>query len=119
VKEGRFREDLYYRLNVISLAIPPLRERPEDIPVLANHFLEKHSSLVGEKDVKIQQHAMDELMRHDWPGNARELEHVIERALAFCGGNEIRPSTSCRSHATSPTNAPAPGWSWPKPAASV
>ena len=91
VKEGRFREDLYYRLNVISLNIPPLRERPEDIPVLASHFVDKHAGLVSDQQVGIASHALDELMRHDWPGNARELEHVIERALAFCGGEEIRP----------------------------
>ena len=91
VKEGRFREDLYYRLNVISLAIPPLRERPEDLPVLANHFVKKHAALVGDANVSISPHALDELIRHNWPGNARELEHVLERALAFCGGNEIRP----------------------------
>ncbi|MBU0617513.1 MAG: sigma 54-interacting transcriptional regulator, partial [Planctomycetes bacterium] len=91
VKEGRFREDLYYRLNVISLEIPPLRERPEDLPVLANHFITKHAALVGDTEVTISAHALDELMRHNWPGNARELEHVLERALAFCGGNEIRP----------------------------
>ena len=91
VKEGRFREDLYYRLNVISLAIPPLRERPEDIPALATHFIEKHGALVGDQKVTISTHALDELMRHTWPGNARELEHVLERALAFCGGSEIRP----------------------------
>lgn len=91
VKEGRFREDLYYRLNVISLTVPPLRERPDDIPVLAQHFVEKHAALVGDKAVSITPHATDELMRHTWPGNARELEHVMERALAFCGGREIRP----------------------------
>jgi len=91
VKEGRFREDLYYRLNVISLCIPPLRERPEDIPVLAGHFLKKHAALVGDAQVSISPHALDELMRHTWPGNVRELEHVLERALAFCGGKEIRP----------------------------
>jgi DNA-binding NtrC family response regulator len=91
VKEGRFREDLYYRLNVISLAIPPLRERLEDVPVLARHFVAKHAALVGDKQVAVSPHAIDELMRHDWPGNARELEHVLERALAFCGGEEIRP----------------------------
>jgi len=91
VKEGRFREDLYYRLNVISLTIPPLRERPSDIPVLARHFVGKHAGLVGGRAVSISPHAMDELMRHTWPGNARELEHVMERALAFCGGQEIRP----------------------------
>ena len=91
VREGRFREDLYYRLNVISLRIPPLRERPEDIPVLARHFVEKHAALVGDKPVRISPAAMDELLRHSWPGNVRELEHVMERALAFCGGSEIRP----------------------------
>jgi len=91
VKEGRFREDLYYRLNVISLTIPPLRARPDDIPVLARHFVEKHASLVGGKPVVISPHAIEELLRHGWPGNVRELEHVVERALAFCGNGEIRP----------------------------
>ena len=85
VKEGRFREDLYYRLNVIHLTIPPLRERPDDIPVLARHFLLKHAALVGGRAVDISAHVIDELMRHAWPGNVRELEHVIERALAFSG----------------------------------
>lgn len=91
VKEGRFREDLYYRLNVISLSIPPLRERPDDIPVLAQHFVQKHAALVGDKPVAISSHTIDELLRHSWPGNVRELEHVIERALAFCTGDEICP----------------------------
>ncbi len=91
VKAGRFREDLYYRLNVITLWIPPLCERPDDVPVLAQHFLEKHAALVGDGRVTIAPHAMDELVRHGWPGNVRELEHVLERALAFCGGDEIRP----------------------------
>ncbi|MGD8450362.1 MAG: sigma-54 dependent transcriptional regulator [Phycisphaerae bacterium] len=91
VQEGRFREDLYYRLNVISLNIPPLRERPDDVPVLAQHFVTKHALLVGERAVTVSPHALDELMRHRWPGNVRELEHVVERALAFCGGEEIRP----------------------------
>jgi DNA-binding NtrC family response regulator len=91
VREGRFREDLYYRLNVIDLNIPPLRERPDDIPVLAQHFAGKHAILAGDQPVTITPQALDELMRHKWPGNARELEHVVERALAFCGGDEIRP----------------------------
>jgi DNA-binding NtrC family response regulator len=91
VREGRFREDLYYRLNVISLKLPPLRDRPDDIPVLAQHFIRKHAAIVGNRDVAISSHAIDELVRHDWPGNVRELEHVLERALAFCGGGEIRP----------------------------
>lgn len=92
VREGRFREDLYYRLNVISLNIPPLRERTEDIPILAQHFIEKHAGLVGDRRITISSHALDELMRHSWPGNVRELEHVLERALAFCGGEEILPA---------------------------
>ncbi|MBU0639578.1 MAG: sigma-54 dependent transcriptional regulator [Planctomycetes bacterium] len=91
VQEGRFREDLYYRLNVISLVIPPLRERPDDIPVLAKHFVTKHAALVGDEEITVSPHVMDELTRHSWPGNIRELEHVMERALAFCGGDEIRP----------------------------
>ncbi len=91
VQQGKFREDLYYRLNVISLAIPPLRERPDDIPVLARHFVEKHAGLAENRTVSISPHALDELTRHAWPGNVRELEHVLERALAFCGGEEIRP----------------------------
>jgi DNA-binding NtrC family response regulator len=99
VKEGRFREDLYYRLNVISLAIPPLRERPDDIPLLARHFLKKHAALIGDRVAAISPAALDQLLRHNWPGNVRELEHVMERALAFCGGDEIRPE-----HVTAPSN---------------
>ncbi len=91
VKESRFREDLYYRLNVISLVIPPLRDRRDDVAILAQHFIEKHAALAGNRRVAISPHALDELVRHVWPGNARELEHVIERALAFCNGGEIRP----------------------------
>jgi DNA-binding NtrC family response regulator len=99
VKAGRFREDLYYRLNVISFTIPPLRERPDDIPLLARHFVAKHASLAGGRNMEVSPHAIDELLRHRWPGNVRELEHVIERALAFCGDaggaagerTEIRP----------------------------
>ncbi len=91
VREGRFREDLYYRLNVLSFTIPPLRERPDDIPALVHHFVQKHAVLAGGQQVSVSPHAMDELLRHAWPGNVRELEHVIERALAFCDGGEIRP----------------------------
>jgi DNA-binding NtrC family response regulator len=91
VKTGKFREDLYYRLNVISLTIPPLRARPDDIPLLVRHFVEKHAALVGEKTIAVSPHALDELLRYAWPGNVRELEHVLERALAFCDGDELRP----------------------------
>ncbi|MCA9269865.1 MAG: sigma-54-dependent Fis family transcriptional regulator, partial [Planctomycetales bacterium] len=93
-REGRFREDLYYRLNVISVNIPPLRARLADIPVLVEHFVAKHGTLAGDtngRSIRITPEAMEELLRHHWPGNVRELEHVVERALAFCGGEDVRP----------------------------
>lgn len=109
-KEGRFREDLYYRLNVISFTIPPLRERPDDIPLLARHFVAKHASLVGGEPVELSPHATDELLRHSWPGNVRELEHVIERALAFCGEDGAAPGErrEIRPEHILPLGTPAP-----------
>jgi len=83
VKEGAFREDLYYRLNVITLFIPPLRERKEDIPVLAGHFLKKFNT---EADVRMDASALSVLMAYGWPGNVRELENVIERASVLKRG---------------------------------
>ncbi len=83
VAEGRFREDLYYRINVIPIALPPLRERREDIPLLAEHFLEKYAGQMEKPVSSISRDAMDYLVRHDWPGNIRELENVIERAVAL------------------------------------
>jgi DNA-binding NtrC family response regulator len=109
VKAGKFREDLYYRLNVINLTIPPLRERPDDIPVLVRHFVQKHAALVGDKVVQIAPHALDELLRHGWPGNVRELEHVLERALAFCSGDEIRPEHILPLGTTPPATTPTTG----------
>jgi DNA-binding NtrC family response regulator len=88
MEEGRFREDLYYRLNVIPILIPPLRERPEDIPALAEAFLRKHSE-GGRHFLSVP--AMDRLMTFPWRGNARELENVIERALALAESEEIGP----------------------------
>jgi DNA-binding NtrC family response regulator len=100
VEAGRFREDLYYRLNVITLQIPPLRERKDDIPALAEHFLRKHGCPPQRAGVlpTVSPHALDVLMAYDWPGNCRELEHVIERALAFCDGPEITPEQIPRLH---------------------
>jgi DNA-binding NtrC family response regulator len=90
LKEGTFREDLYYRLNVFSISIPPLRERREDIPLLAEHFV-RGSSIVPRRGVKVSPEAMEVLLRYPWPGNARELENVIERALILCDGEAILP----------------------------
>jgi two-component system response regulator PilR (NtrC family) len=85
VKDGRFREDLFYRINVIPIALPPLRERREDIPLLAEHFLAKYSDAMGKQIGAISNEALELLLRHDWPGNIRELENVIERAVALEG----------------------------------
>src|SRR5262249_26932682 len=83
VAEGRFREDLFYRINVIPIALPPLRDRREDIPLLAEHFLEKYSGQMEKAITGISRPAMDALTRYDWPGNIRELENVMERAVAL------------------------------------
>ena len=85
VAEGRFREDLYYRINVIPLTLPPLRERREDVPLLAEHFLAKYSEQMGKHIAGVSHDAMDLLVAHDWPGNIRELENVVERAVALEG----------------------------------
>jgi two-component system response regulator PilR (NtrC family) len=83
IAEGRFREDLYYRINVIPIALPPLRERREDIPLVAEHFLTKYSEQMGKQISGISHEAMNVLVHHKWPGNIRELENVIERAVAL------------------------------------
>jgi len=92
IKKGNFREDLYYRLNVITLKIPPLRERREDIPLLADYFLIKYSR-ENLKEIKgFSQEAMTLLQQYHWPGNVRELENVIERAVVLCQEEVIQPS---------------------------
>ena len=83
VAEGRFREDLFYRINVIPISLPPLRDRREDIPLLADYFLGKYCEQMGKSIAGISQTAMDLLTQHDWPGNIRELENVLERAVAL------------------------------------
>ena len=91
VRLGRFREDLYYRLNVIEIALPPLRERRQDIPQLVQYFIERYSAQVGRKIEGIDPEAMALLERHRFPGNVRELENVIERAVTLCRGTRIGP----------------------------
>jgi len=83
VRQKRFREDLYYRINVIQIRMPALREKPEDIPKLALHFLVKYGRIMGKKITRISEEALQGLTEHDWPGNVRELENVIERAVAL------------------------------------
>jgi len=91
IKEKRFREDLYYRLNVISIHVPPLRERREDIPLLVKAFIRKYCIEMNRENVKISPSASGLLATYDWPGNVRELENVIERALVIGRGKEIVP----------------------------
>jgi DNA-binding NtrC family response regulator len=91
VTEKKFREDLFYRLNVVSIHLPSLRERPEDVPLLADHFLRKYASQNNKPVSRISPEAMDLLVRHRWPGNVRELENVIERAAILSGTNLILP----------------------------
>ncbi len=91
VKDGSFREDLFYRLNVIPIHVPPLRERKEDIPVLTKHFIEKYSTAFGKEIKTISSYAMELLMNYPFPGNVRELENIIERSVALETSNIILP----------------------------
>jgi len=89
VAEGAFREDLYYRLSVIPIQVPPLRDRREDVPLLANHFLKKYAPAAGKSILRIAPDSVEALCEYDWPGNVRQLENTIERAVALCTGNEL------------------------------
>jgi two-component system, NtrC family, response regulator AtoC len=91
VREGQFREDLYYRLNVIPLTLPPLRERKEDIPGLANYFLGRFASETKKKFTRITEEAMQKLTTYEWPGNVRELANVVESAVVLGQGPELMP----------------------------
>jgi two-component system response regulator PilR (NtrC family) len=93
VIEGVFREDLYYRLNVLPIRIPPLRERPEDIPLLAHHYLARFTHEFGKNIRKVSAYAMDVLKNYDFPGNVRELEHIIERGVAMEASSIILPDS--------------------------
>jgi two-component system response regulator GlrR len=89
VRQGLFREDLYYRIHVIPIVIPPLRERREDIPILADHFLKKHGTAMNKEVKSLTPAAMQRLMLHNWPGNVRELENTIEYAVAMARDDVI------------------------------
>jgi two-component system response regulator PilR (NtrC family) len=91
VETGDFREDLFYRLNVILVQLPPLRERMEDVPLLVQHFLDNFTSDSGKPSMIVTPAALDRLLSYDWPGNVRELENVIERAVVLCPDREIGP----------------------------
>ena len=92
VEEGTFREDLYYRVNVIRLEMPPLRERTADIPLLADAFLRRMSMIRGKVVESIKRSAMQRLMNYDYPGNVRELENILEHSYVLCSGKQIQES---------------------------
>lgn len=105
VRDGRFREDLYYRLNVVGLSLPPLRQRKQDIPLLAEHFLHRYVQETHRPIERISREAMDEMMIYDWPGNVRELENAIERAVVVGKTRQIAPADlpiACRPPAATP-----------------
>ncbi len=91
--EGNFREDLYYRLAVVPIRVPPLRERKEDVPLLVEHFLEKYSKIMGKDVQTISSYGLEVLMEYDFPGNVRELENIIERGVALESSNIILPES--------------------------
>jgi DNA-binding NtrC family response regulator len=91
VQEGLFREDLLYRINTIQIEVPPLRDRGDDVLVLADFFLKKYSSKYNKPNLKINQAALDKLMKYQWPGNIRELQHTIEKAVILSEGNVLKP----------------------------
>ncbi len=105
VRERRFRADLFYRLNVFPIDLPPLRERPEDIPLLVQHFVRKASVAMNREACHVSEKVIEVLCQHDWPGNIRELQNVIERAVIMSPGSELRlPSMepNCTTTAVAP-----------------
>jgi two-component system response regulator AtoC len=114
VATGQFREDLFYRLNVIQIAVPPLRERPEEIPLLADYFLQRYSTLFGRDRITLPAETEQRLLRHRFPGNVRELENVIKRIVVL-GDPDLRksslPATPSRA---AHDKIAAPAWAGPR-----
>jgi two-component system response regulator PilR (NtrC family) len=115
VKQGEFREDLYFRLNVIPIHIPPLRKRREDIPLLAQYFIEKYAKEFGKEVKRISTYALELLMRYPFPGNIRELENIIERSVALESSSIILPeSLSIAEDGDGKAGATQPGEAFPE-----
>jgi DNA-binding NtrC family response regulator len=112
VDEGEFREDLFYRLNVVTARIPALRDRRQDIPLLAQHFLAKYRRATGKRVNGLSRETLDLLIAHDWPGNVRELEHVVERAVALASSELIVPENLPPEVRPAPAPPPEPPARW-------
>ncbi|MEJ2097243.1 MAG: sigma-54 dependent transcriptional regulator [Deltaproteobacteria bacterium] len=108
IKIGEFREDVYYRLNVLPVKLPALREHPEDIPLIANHLLEKHCRLLDKPSKKISSELMDLFLRKSWEGNVREMENVIMQGILFSSGEEIKPRDISLNENQHPTRRQEP-----------
>jgi DNA-binding NtrC family response regulator len=108
VKTGEFREDLYYRVQVVKIDIPPLRQRKEDIPLLARHFIAKFGKSFGKPESQLTSDGLAELMRHDWPGNVRELENVVQRAVILAENGDVSRQAVNSSFVTEPRFGAAP-----------
>ncbi len=107
IANGTFREDLYYRVSVIPIQVPALRERREDVELLANHFLKKYSTAAQKSILRISQESLDALKTFEWPGNVRQLENTIERAVAMETGNELKVDLEATVRAPAPQPPPA------------
>ena len=113
VADGNFREDLFYRLNVVPIPLPPLRDRPNDVPLLVDHILVKYAQRLGRDVEAVDDAAMEVLLRYGWPGNIRELENVLERTLLFCdnrviGVDDLPPEIRTRGASARPTSVRTP-----------
>ncbi len=110
VGDGRFREDLYYRLNVIPVVVPPLRDRVEDIPLLTNHFLKKYAPSAGKRISSIAEKSIEKLCSYEWPGNVRQLENMVERSVALCNSEQLTIDLPVeRSRPPAPSNGNGKG----------
>jgi transcriptional regulator with PAS, ATPase and Fis domain len=106
VSKNLFREDLYYRINTIVIEIPPLRERGEDIVLLAEHFLKEYAAKYEKFNLKFSSKTLEKLMKYNWPGNVRELRHTIEKAVILCDSDILMPEDFIISHSA---QQPSPG----------
>ena len=116
IKEKKFRQDLYYRINVFPVQLPPLRKRREDIPLLISHFMHKYNKENKKNIDGVSRATLDVLVAHDWPGNVRELENVVEHAVVLCQGDLISPQNlpANLSQRAAPAMAPLKGTTLPE-----